>query len=192
MLKYIFLIIILCFTKNALFCLCREDRSAYEIIEQFRREKGVMIFLGKLIYGGADSTIILRNGIHPTVYIFKIEESWIGLDTIVTEIKLFQEGGNDFIFRKDSTYLVFSRDLEPFRSMTPFYLTSGCLHNSLFSAATEELKILGLSKKHRAVKKENDGTNDFEVHNQLYFLITSILINIFLLIFIMKRWMKFN
>jgi len=192
MLRYIFLIILLSFTNISLPCICVENRSVNEIIEQFKRDEGSIIFRGKLIYRGIDSTVTLRNGNHPMVNIFTIDESWIGIDTSVTEIKLFNTGACDYRFINDSTYLVYSKDLEGIRSMTPFYITSSCFRNRLFSEATEDLKILGLSKRHQAVNKKIEEVNESEINYQLYLLIVSILLNIILLIFIVKRRKNFQ
>ena len=148
-----------------------------------------MIFQGKVIGVEKDTLLINRYGRHPEVITFQVDKSWIGIDTSVKNINVFQDAWDcDIRFYKDSIYLVYA--LVKRHSETPFYWTDNYSRTSLLRIAKPDIDSLGKAKTHKQFKRylKNKNINQKELYKKynLLFLL-SIVLNVFLLIILIKK-----
>ena len=171
-------------------CTCFFDDIRIEI-DKFRRE-GSLIFKGKLIFKGNDSTIKNRFGLYPIVNIFQIQKSWTGIDTSIEYIRLYEDQSScGYRFKQDSIYLIYAREIEHRELNLPAYFTSICMPTKLWSKSKPDSLILGAGLNHgqsfkEIVVNEKQGVKS----NYFTLLVVSFILNLFLLVLLF--WKKNN
>ena len=110
------------------------------------------IFSGLVVYEGPDTALMSIIGSYrkyPYVYIFRGYESWKGLDSSMSHIKLYGATHScGYHFELGKEYLVFSNVFMTKEIGVPMHSALLCAPTTLLKNASVDLELLGKSKRH--------------------------------------------